>query len=204
MANTQGINYGARPITEPGMPPKLMYFTANTAQAIYRGQFVARNNSGQVQVIGTAGNLASCGIAWTFLDTNGASIPSGMADLTQGAYLPSSTDAQVGVLWDPDQLYIMEETTGGTAITAASNGLFVGFTYIATTGNTNTGLANTVIPNGSVLGDSTNLLQLVGLQNITNQDGTANAAGASAKWIVRIVRHQFGPQSLALGPVTTA
>ena len=204
MANTQGINYGARPITEPGMPPKLMYLVANTGQAIYRGQFVAMNNSGQVQVIGTAGNLASCGVAWQFLDTVGAGLPSGMTSLTQGGYLPSGANALVGVLYDPDQLYIMEENTGGTAITAASNGLFVGFTYIATTGNTNTGLANTVIPNASVLGDSTNLLQLVAFQNITNQDGTANGAGASAKWIVRIVRHQFGPQSLALAPVTTA
>ena len=204
MANTQGAGYGCRPLTAPGNPPRLLWLRANTAQAIYRGQFVALNNSGQVQVIGTAGSLNSCGIAWEFLDTNGAGLPSGMTDLTQGAYLPSSTEALVGFTYDPNQLYVMEEATGGTAIVAASAGLFAGFTYIATTGNTNTGLANTIIPNGSVLGDSTNLLQLIAFQNITNQDGTANGAGASAKWIVRIVRHQFGPQVLALAPATTA
>ena len=192
MANTQGINYGARPLTAPGMPPKLLWLRANTAQAIYRGQFVAINNSGQVAIIGTAAGVSAIGVAWEFLDSTGAGLPSGMTSLSQGAFLPASTDAVVGYTYDPQQLYVMEENTGGTAISALSVGLCAGFSYIASTGNTQTGLANTVITNASVLGDTTNLLQLMAFQNITNQDGTANSSGASAKWIVRIARHQFG------------
>jgi len=197
MANTQGINYGARPLTAPGMPPKLLWLRANTAQAIYRGQFVQINNSGQIAVIGTAAGLSAIGVAWEFLDSTGAGLPSGMTSLSQGAFLPSSADALVGYTYDPQQLYVMEENTGGTAISILSAGLGCGFTYIATTGNTNTGLANTVIPNGSVGAGTDNLLQLMALQNITNQDGTANGAGASAKWIVRIARHSFGPFNIA-------
>jgi len=198
MANTQGINYGARPITEPGMPPKLMYLRANTAQAIYRGQFVAVNNSGQIAIIAPGDNVAAIGIAWQFLDSDAASIPSAMADLTQGAFLPSSTDAVVAYTYDPQQLYVMEEITGGTAIVALSVGLLANFTYTATTGNTTTGWANNVINNSGVAAGTGPLLQLLGFQDIINQDGTDNAAGASAKWVVRIANHQFNPTKLGV------
>ena len=198
MANDQGINYGAFPITEPGMPPKLMYLRANTAQAIYRGQFVAMNNSGQVAIIAPGDNVASCGVAWQFLDANDAGLPSGMTSLTQGAFLPASTDAVVGFIYDPQQRYIMEEITGGTAITALSVGLLANFTYTSNTGNTTTGFAASVIQNSSVAAGTGPLLQLLQFQDIINRDGTANAAGASAKWIVRIANHQFNGTKLGV------
>jgi len=198
MANTQGINYGARPITEPGMPPKLMYLRANTAQAIYRGQFVAINNSGQVAIIAPGDNLASIGIAWQFLDSTASGLPSGMTSLSQGAFLPASTDAVVAFTYDPQQLYIMEEITGGTAITALSVGLLANFTYTSNTGNTVTGWAASVIQNSSVAAGTGPLLQLLGFQDIINQDGTANASGAAAKWIVRIANHQFNGTKLSV------
>ena len=191
MANTQGINYGARPITEPGMPPKLMYLRANTSQAIYRGQFVAINNSGQIAVIAPGDLVASIGIAWSFLAPGGTGLPTGMTTTTAAANLPASTDAVVGYTYDPQQLYVMEEITGGVALTAISVGQLVNWTYTATTGNTTTGYATTVIQNSSVSSGTGPLLQLLQFQNITNQDGTANAAGASAKWIVRIANHQL-------------
>lgn len=198
MANDQGKNYGAFPITSPDSPPKLIYYRANTAVNIFRGQFVAVNNSGQVQIIAPSDNVASCGVAWTFLDTNRAGLPSAMTTTSAGPYLPSGTDGYVGVIYDPQQFYVMEEITGGTAITALSVGLLANFTYIATTGNTTTGFANTVIQNSSVAAGTGPLLQLVGFYDITNNDGTANGAGASAKWVVRIVNHQFGQTKLSV------
>lgn len=201
MANDQGARYGAFPFNAPKSPPTVLYFKANTAVNIFRGQFVAVNNSGQVQVVAPGDNVASCGIAWEFLDTNMAGLPSVITSLnntTSGPFLPSGNDANVGVIYDPDQLYVMEEITGGTALTAISLGQLVNWTYIATTGNTTTGYANTVIQNSSVSSGTGPLLQLMALENILNQDGTVNAAGASAKWVVRIANHQFNGTKLSV------
>lgn len=198
MANDAGIRYGAFPIYANDAPPKVLYFRANTAQAIFRGQFVAINNSGQVAVIAPGDNVASCGIAWEFLDPSQAGLPSGMTTLSVAANLPASTDAVVGVTYDPMQLYVMEEITGGTALTAISLGQVVNWTYTAATGNTTTGYANTVIQNSSVSSGTGPLLQLMNVYNIINQDGTVNAPGASCKWVVRIANHQFNGTKLSV------
>ena len=140
---------------------------------------------------------------WDFLDLNYAGIPSGMASLTQGGFLPVSTDAYAGVIYDPMQLYLMEEGTAGTAINVNSIGLGVSFTYIATTGNTTTGFANSIISTSAAGVTTQNLLQLVNVYDITNQDGTTNAPGDSCKWIVRIQRHQFNGACLGLSQALT-
>ena len=196
MANTQGVNYGARPFTTPASPPIVMPYRVETSSTIqyFKGQFAVINSNGRVEtVVGTAsGGMISCGVIWGFTDLSQAGLPTGMASLTQGAFLPVSTDAYAQVIIDPNQLYVMEEITGGTAIVASSIGLGVDFTYICATGNTQTGIANSVLRNVALTNGTSNMLQIVGLLDITNQDGTANASGASAKWVVRIARHQFG------------
>lgn len=204
MANDANIRMGFFPLTAPQSPPQLLYYRANTAINIFRGQLMAINNSGQVQVVaaGASSGANAIGVAWDFLDLNLAGLPSGMTSLSQGAFLPLNTDAFVGVTYDPLQLYVIEEATGGTAISVSSIGLGVGFTYIATTGNTNTGYCNAVLTNVGLTAATDNTLQLVNVYNILNQDGTVNAPGAACKWVVRIFRHQFGnanfpiPQSL--------
>ena len=200
MANDQGARYGAIPIYNPQSPPVLLYYKAETGSTldIFRGQFVQINSRGNAQVIAPTDNVSSCGVAWEFLDSNLAGLPSGMTSLSQGAYLPRATDGYIGVIIDPFQLYLMEEITGGTAMSANSIGYLVNFTYNATTGNTNTGMANTVLQNSTIATGTGPLIQLMGLQNIVNQDGTVNASGASAKWVVRIANHQFNGTKLSL------
>lgn len=205
MANDQGARLGAFPYNAPECPPKVVYIKANTAQAIFRGQFVAQNNSGQVQVVPVGANQPAYGIAWDFLDTNLAGLPSSMTTLQNtigstnvGPFLPSGTDGFVGVVYDPMQLYVIEEQTGGTALTALSAGQCVNFTYIATTGNNFTGYVNSVIDNSSVTSGTGGLLQLITPNNILNQDGTVNAPGAACKWVVRISNHQLNGTKLAI------
>lgn len=200
MANDQGKSYGATPIFQPQSPPVTLPYRVETSSTIqyFRGQFVAINSNGRVEtVVGTAsGGLVSIGVIWNFLDLTQSGIPSGMTSLTQGGFLPVSTDAFAEVIVDPHQLYLMEEITGGTAISVSSIGLGVDFTYAATTGNTTTGFANSVLRNVGLTSGSNNLLQLMNVYNITNQDGTVNAPGASCKWVVRIQRHQFANVTL--------
>ena len=200
MANDAGARYGAFPVYNPASPPILLYFKAETGATldIFRGQFVAINSRGNAQVIAPGDNVASCGIVWDILDSNLAGLPTGMTTLQQGAYLPRNTDARLGVIIDHQQLYLMEEITGGTAMAAVSIGYFVNFTYNATTGNTNTGYANTVLQNSTIATGTGPLLQLMNVYNILNQDGTVNDAGASCKWVVRIANHQFNGTKLSL------
>lgn len=201
MANDQGARYGFFPVFANDSPPKLLYYTANTAVNIFRGQLVALNNSGQVQVVGVGltSNTFALGVAWEFLDPNQAGLPTSITTTSQGAFLPSGVNALVGVTYDPYQLYVTEEITGGTAIVALSAGLGVDFTYTATTGNTTTGFATTVLNNVGLSTGTASLLQLINPLNIINQDGTINqASSASCKWVVRIQRHQYSVG--AVGP----
>ena len=207
MANDQGRNYGASPITQPDCPPKLLYYRVETASTIqyFRGQFAVINSNGRIETVvaGNSSGTVSCGVIWDFLDLNLAGPPSGMMSLTQGGFLPASTDAYAGVIYDPLQLYIMEESTAGTAISIDSLGLGVSWTYAATTGNTNTGFANSVISTSAAGVTTQNLLQLMNVYNIINQDGTINAPGDSCKWVVRIMRHQFGNACISIPQALT-
>lgn len=200
MANDAGVRYGAFPIYNPQSPPVVLYYKAETGTTldIFRGMFMTINSRGNVQPIAPSDNIGSCGIAWEFLDTNLAGLPTGITSLSQGAYLPRATDGYIGIIWDPHQLYLMEEITGGTAMSANSIGYLVNFTYTATTGNTTTGYATTVLQNSTISAGTGPLLQLMNVYNIVNQDGTVNAPGASCKWVVRIADHQFGPTRIAV------
>ena len=207
MANDQGKNYGARPITQPDSPPKILYYRVETASTIqyFRGQFAVLNSNGRVETViaDNSGGRLSCGVIWDFLDLDLAGPPSGMNSLTQGAFLPVNTDAFAGVIYDPQQLYIMEEGTAGTAINISSLGCGVSFTYIATTGNTTTGIANSIISTSAAGVTTQNLLQLMSIYNVVNDDGTINAPGDSCKWVVRIQRHQFGNAGISIPQALT-
>ena len=200
MANDQGNSYGAFPIYNPQSPPVLLSYRLETCATldVFRGQFVQINSRGNAQIIAPSDNVAACGVIWTVAAPNFAGLTTGMTSLSQGAYIPRNTDARVGVIIDPQQLYLMEEITGGTAMSANSIGYLVNFTYTATTGNTVTGYVNTVLQNSTIAVGTGPLLQLMGLQDIINQDGTQNASGASAKWVVRIANHQFNGTKLSV------
>ena len=201
MANDTQVR-GMYPYNAPGYPPALLYFPANTATAIYRGAPVFINNSGQVQLVNvdtSANSNFATGVAWEFLDSQNAGLPSGLTNLPNslfgtniGPFLPGSTDAIVGVTYDPMQLYVMEEDTGGAALTVNSLGQAVSFAIQSNSGNNITGYANVVIDRSTVVSATANLLQLVNVVNILNQDGTVNAPGNYCKWVVRIQRHGFG------------
>ena len=205
MANDTGVR-GLYPITAPDGPPKLLYYRCATETAIYRGQLVYLNSNGMLSVVqadtSTNANVA-LGVAWDFLDLNRAGLVPGMTLLpnsvgatSYGPFLPASTDAFVGVTYDPMQLYIVEEdtatTNSKTSIAINSLGNTISWTYQATTGNVMSGFANVTLLRDSVAKTTSNLLQLVNIYDITNQDGTQNTGGNYGKWVVRIYRHQFG------------
>ena len=202
MANDTGVR-GLYPIkNQNGAPPELLVYRANTASAIYRGQPVFVNNSGQVQIVdaNTSNNSnVAIGVAWEFLDASHAGLvpgmtllPNSIAGTNYGPFLPSGTDAFVGVTYDPMQLYEIEEDTAGTALNVNSLNQSVAFTYQATTGNQYTGYANITTLRSTILSSTGNLLQLIAVHDKINNDATLNAPGNYCKWICRIQRHQYG------------
>ena len=199
MANDQSSHLGLRPAKQPFGAIKSTYYRVNTAADLFLFQPVALNNSGQVQIAAISDMSGILGSIIGFLDASKASLPTQMDAVSGRPYLRSSNNAWAQVADDPNQLFIMEEDTGGTLIGSAnSSGQTVHFTYLSTTGNTVTGRANVLIDRSTIAADTGGILTLVGPADNTNQDGTANDLTANfAKWYVRINSHQNGPLNLA-------
>ena len=102
----------------------------------------------------------------------------------------SSGYINVLVADSPGQLFVIEEDTGGTALTAVAKGLGGGITLIATTGSTISGISHAVLDRSHTGTAPTSdlALQLIGLW-----DKTDNAYGDYAKWVVKIYGHQYQP-----------
>jgi len=90
----------------------------------------------------------------------------------------------------PEQLFLIQETTDGTALTQAAVGLgTVPFCVTAASGSTISGISTVHI--GSATTVMAAPLSNLNLQLVKLWDKPDNAFGAYAKWIVRINDHQF-------------
>lgn len=102
-------------------------------------------------------------------------------------YRAASTQTIVNVVDDPNVLFEIQESAGGTALTANDIGLNANF--VVANASTTTGLSATTLDNSTEATTNTLDLKIVGLANKPN-----NEVGASAKWIVKINRHQYANQ----------
>jgi hypothetical protein len=102
-------------------------------------------------------------------------------------YRAASTATLVNVCDDPTVLFEIQESAGGTALTANDIGLNANF--VVASASTTTGLSATTLDNSTEATTNTLDLKIVGLANKPN-----NEVGASAKWIVRINRHLYSNQ----------
>ena len=194
MANDQSSHLGLRPFVRPGDRVKINYYRVNTAENLFRHQPVALNNSGQVQgYVVAVDNSGILGTIVGFSDTELGGLPTNLTDLSQNGFLDSSNDAFAAVADDPEQLFSLEEDTGGTLIGSANSaGQTVHMTQLATTGNTNTGVANTVLDRSTLAADTGGILTIVRpYDELVNTDGTYNDVTLNfAKWVVKFNRHQ--------------
>jgi hypothetical protein len=170
---------------------RITYYTANTGQDLFLYQPVVLNNSGQIAVATLGSGNAILGSIVSFED------PAGGHKKRENPFLDVSADgnAIVGVTDDPEQLYLIEEDTGGSALAATNVGNVADFTYQATTGNTTTGLSNAVLDRSGVQTSSAQLL-LLGLQRAATGE---NDYGNYAKWVVKIFDYQFAAPLLRTG-----
>ena len=198
MANSERSLLGLRPLGWPGSAIRINYYQANTGQNLFLYQPVALNNSGQVQAQAVIADMSGLlGTIVGFIATDKAGLPSDMTNLSQAAFMDALANrCLVAVADDPQQLFTLEEDTGGGTVIGSLNsiGNTVTYTFLATTGSTVSGISNAVLDSSTVANDTGGALTLVKAYDIINEDGTTNnLANNFAKWVVRINAHQNAP-----------
>ena len=199
MANDDVIRArgGLLPVSYPFGAYKKSYYrlTSGTTAAdnFYIGQPVDLDSTGQATTVVaiTASNTTILGSIVGFLDINREALPSVMETTTAGAYLPGGNAAYVLVADDPGQVFVLQEDTGGSALTLSNIGNSATMTYRSSSGDTTTGYSTIELDRSSAgTGTGGNLL-IKGLAENMNSDGTRNAVGNYGKWEVIITNHRL-------------
>ena len=167
---------------------RIYYHSASDAAAIYRGDLVQVNvtndeatglyPSVKAHVTGQEDNV---GVAVGFGNTPQlATVTTNLA----ANYCPASTAMYIAVVDDPDVLFICQEDSAGTALTA---GAVWGFADVedGTSGSSTTGISGMEIDRSDIA-DTVGTLQIMRLY-----PGEGNAIGDYAKWVVRINEHIY-------------
>lgn len=190
MANKSSI-CGLKPIEQPYGNIRVHYYHAATGTALYKYMPVDIDANGRVIVATFASNNLLIGSIVGLYDGN-----YGPSD-SNYSYIPANPIAYgsaglitVAVADDPNQLFIIEEDTGGTALTAVDGGAGGSITLTATTGNTVSGICNAVLDR-SIVGTGSNHQ----LRIIKKLDKPDNDYGDYCKWIVSIALHRYMPST---------
>lgn len=198
MANDDSVRSrgGLLPVQFPFGNFKKEYYRLTTGVAacnIFIGMPVDLDATGRAIPIEltTSGNYL-LGSVVGFADTNLEALPSAMETTNAGAYLPGNTDAFVLVATDPNQDFILQEDTGGTALTLSEVGNNANMVYRSTSGDTTTGYATVELDRSSAGTGTGGVLVIKQLGRQMNSDGTQNGVGNYGKWVVGIARHRFG------------
>lgn len=200
MANTSKV-CGLRPINQPYGSIRANYYQATTSTAFFMYQPVDLDANGRV-VVATPGsnNFIVGSIIGVFDD---AFCP---IDNAYSGYVPANNAAtnsagliNILVADDPNQFFLIEEDTGGTALDAQSAHAGCSWTYQATTGNTVSGIARAVMDRSTlVAGGSGQQLRI-----IKKWDKPDNAYGDYCKWIVKPYYHRYNPPNQETAAATT-
>lgn len=163
---------------------RLYSVPAGDSTAILIGDFVKLAGTAQ-----TIGDVTYADVARAATGDVIVGVCTGVVPVTRDStiYREASTQRVIQVCDDPHMLFEIQESAGGTAFTINDIGLNANFVVAA--GSTTTGFSGTTIDNSTEATTNTLDLKIVGLANKPN-----NEVGASAKWIVKINRHQYANQ----------
>ena len=166
-------------------------YKANTAADIFLGMPVALGADGLVAPANatTGGGVQFLGAAIGFSDGNKGSIATADPFLDVSD-LGSDKEPYVLVADAPQQEFIVQEDTGGSALVQADIGLIYTMVYGTGSGNTNTGWTNLELDRSTGLTGTAGQIMLLRLHDGVNSDGTVNTTGNYAKYVAKIVHHQ--------------
>lgn len=185
---------GLRPINMPYGNIRCNWYQAATGTAIYMYQPVDLDANGRVTIAAANSFATVVGSAMGFADDAFSPLPNNYS-----GYLPANptlpyTANSAGLVYvlvadDPNQLFVMMEDTGGTALANTDLNAGAALIYHGNTGNTVSGICNAVIDRSTV-GTGTDLT----VQLVRKWDKADNELGNYCKWVVRIVRHRYNIQ----------
>ena len=161
------------------------YYLATTVTDIAIGMPL-RLVDGRVQRSLSTGMVPTIGVAIGFSKNRGGS--NELAPWLDVSGL-TSDDWYVQVADDPDQEFFIQEDTGGTALTGTAPSYFVQMLMQTTSIDTVSGITRGEIDASTALANTSGLLQILRLHDYVNSDGTQNAVGDYAKWVVRLGHH---------------
>jgi hypothetical protein len=188
---------GLRPINQPFGNIRCNYYEAATGTAFYMFQPVDLDANGRVVVATASDATLILGSIVGMADD-----AFGPPDDAYSGYTPANPASvnsaglvNLLIADDPDQLFLIEEETGGgSQLTATNVGNGASFTYTATTGNSMNGRSNACLDASTVATSTTQTLRL-----IKKLDKPDNAYGAYCKWVVKINRHRLSGMNLIAG-----
>lgn len=190
MANSNAP-FGLKPLSQPYGNIRLNLYKADTTDNIFKYDPVVLTSDGRVTPALTGDLNPILGSAVGFIDSNRAGFGS---NLETDPYLKQDKDAFVIVADDPNQLFLIQADTGGTNLAETDIGCCCTFNWLQTgSGNTTTGISNAELDQSDVAADTGGSLQIVDFY-----DAVDNTTGNWAKWIVRISRHQLGPNAFSV------
>ena len=180
----------------------VFYYRVSTGGStdMYHGCPVTLLASGYVVVASPPLMVPILGVAVGFAGTQkrGLATPDPFLDVSD--LIPPTPSSDTGdryvlVAHDPQQLFLVQEDTGGTALALADVGawcdlIYRGATAASVNGDADTGWANLELDASGVVTTTAAPVRILGLADTVNTDGTNNAVGDYAKWIVQIGHHQ--------------
>ena len=197
MANSSRIQ-GLRPVSQPFGNTQINYYEVATGTAIYKYSPMDLDSNGRAIVAVVKSNNMLLGAAVHLSNDQYAPIDDEFPYMPANPTMAKANSAgimYVGISDDPNQFYVVEEDTGGgTVLDQQSANAGCDLTYIATTGNTSSGLSNAVL-DASTVGTGSNLQ----LRLIRKWDKPDNAFGNFQKWIVQIQLHRRHPSTTQNG-----
>ena len=181
-------------------PLGIHYYRASTGADIFIGDSVNRNASGLVGVssAATIGVEQLLGVAVGFAGPRKAGTATDdpyldASDLTTLATGLETGDRFIAVADDPNQEFYIQEDTGGTALSLLEIGAAIAVVYrTAGSGNTTSGFSQSEIDASGFVTTTAAQLQIIRRHDNINADGTYNAVGDYAKWVVKILHRQDG------------
>jgi hypothetical protein len=177
-------------------PSQVHYYRANTGNDIYIGDLVILADSGYVtKASDNTAMVPALGVAVGFAGTKKAGL-AGTDPFFDGSDFAPPTptsdtgDRYVAVADDPNIEFLVQEDTGGTALTLADVGASCDLIHRTTVGNTDSGWANLELDASDIAATTGGSMMILRLADLVNSDGSENAVGDYAKWVVRILHHQ--------------
>lgn len=184
----------------PGGPLRVNAYLATTAADLYLGMPVTLASDGYVGAADTTVVGTVLGAVVGFTDGNAAALATNDPFLDVSDLGATTLDRPYVLVADhPDQVYLLQEDTGGSALTQAAVGANFFGVYGSTSGNDNSGWTRLELDRSTIVTNTLGLFQVLGLVDTVNSDGTKNAFGNFAKVKVRLTHHQLsGQQAVAI------